>query len=88
MRRFRIVILTAVMVNLIVYRVNQIIYLIDFYILIDFTVQKQSAGYVLREACNFIKKETPTQVFSCEFSEVFKNIFFTEHLLWLLLTFP
>ena len=30
--------------------------------------------------CNFIKKETPTQVFSYEFSEIFKNIFFTKHL--------
>ena len=27
-------------------------------------------------ACNFIKKVTPTQVFSCEFYEIFKNIFF------------
>ena len=26
------------------------------------------------------KKETPTQVFSCEFCEIFKNTFFTEHL--------
>ena len=31
-------------------------------------------------ACNFIKKETLAQVFSCEFSEIFKNTFFTEHL--------
>ena len=30
------------------------------------------------EACNFIKKETATQVFSCEFCEIFKNTFFTE----------
>ena len=30
-------------------------------------------------ACNFIKKETLTQVFSCEFCEICKNIFFTEH---------
>ena len=29
---------------------------------------------------NFIKKETLTQVFSCEFCEIFKNTFFTEHL--------
>ena len=28
--------------------------------------------------CNFIKKETPTQVFSCEFCEISKNTFFTE----------
>ena len=30
--------------------------------------------------CNYIKKETSAQVFSCEFSEIFKNTFFTEHL--------
>ena len=40
------------------------------------------------EACNFIKKETLAQVFSSEFCEISKNIFFTEHLwttvsLWL-----
>ena len=26
--------------------------------------------------CNFIKRETLAQVFSCEFCEIFKNIFF------------
>ena len=26
------------------------------------------------KACNFIKKETLAQVFSCEFCEIFKNI--------------
>ena len=31
-------------------------------------------------ACNFIKKETLAQVFSCEFWERFKNPFFTEYL--------
>ena len=30
-------------------------------------------------------KETPTQTFSCEFGEISKNAFFTEHLWWLLL---
>ena len=30
-------------------------------------------------------KETPTQMFSCEISQIFKNTFFTEHLRWLLL---
>ena len=30
-------------------------------------------------ACNFIKKETLAQVFSCEFGEISKNAFFTEH---------
>ena len=32
------------------------------------------------QACNFIKKETLAQVFFCEFCEIFKNTFFTEHL--------
>ena len=32
-----------------------------------------------------IKKETLAQVFSCNFCEIFKNTFFTEHLWWLLL---
>ena len=31
-------------------------------------------------ACSFIKKELLVQVFPCEFSEILKNIFFTEHL--------
>ena len=29
---------------------------------------------------NFIKKETVAQLFSCEFCEIFKNTFLTEHL--------
>ena len=37
-------------------------------------------------ACNFIKKETLAQVFSCEFREFLRKPFFTEHLWWLLLT--
>ena len=32
------------------------------------------------EACNFNKKETLAQVFSCGFCEIFKNTFFTEDL--------
>ena len=31
------------------------------------------------KACNFIKKETLAQVFPCEFCEISKNTFFTEH---------
>ena len=31
-------------------------------------------------ACNFMKKETLTQVFSCEFFKISKNTFLTEHL--------
>ena len=29
-----------------------------------------------KKACNFIKKETLAQVFSCEFCEISKNTFF------------
>ena len=36
-------------------------------------------------ACNFIKKYTPTQEFSCQFCESLKNTFFEEHLRWILL---
>ena len=32
------------------------------------------------QACDFVKKETLLQVFSCEFCEISKNIFFTEHI--------
>ena len=32
-------------------------------------------------ACNFIKKETLAQVFSCEIYEISKNTFSTEHLM-------
>ena len=32
------------------------------------------------EVCNFIKQETLAQVFFCEFCEIFKNTYFTEHL--------
>ena len=32
------------------------------------------------QACNFIKRN-PTQVFSCEYCEVFKNTYYEEHLL-------
>ena len=35
---------------------------------------------VRRQTCNFIKKETLAQVFSCKFYEIFKNTFFTKHL--------
>ena len=31
-------------------------------------------------ACNFIKKGTLVQVLSCEFCEISKNTFFTEHI--------
>ena len=34
---------------------------------------------LLSLTCNFIKKEALAQVFSCEFCEISKNTFFTEH---------
>ena len=34
---------------------------------------------IYKKACNFIKKETLAQVFSCKFYEIFKNTFLTEH---------
>ena len=43
------------------------------------TVATVSVVYVGGGACNFIKKETLAQVFSCEFLEISKNTFFTEH---------
>ena len=36
----------------------------------SFLIQVQAS------ACNFIKKETQAQVFSCEFCEIFKNTIF------------
>ena len=36
--------------------------------------------HLKRETRNFIKKETLAQVLFCEFCEIFKNTFFTEHL--------
>ena len=33
-----------------------------------------------QKICNFIKKETLAQMFSCEFYEISKNTFLTEHL--------
>ena len=41
----------------------------------------------LQAGCNFIKKETLAQVFSCKFCEISKNTFFIEHLWWMLLYF-
>ena len=32
------------------------------------------------QLCSFIKRETVSQVFSCEISEIFKKAFFTEQL--------
>ena len=37
------------------------------------------------KASIFVKKEIPTQVFSCEYCEIFKNSFLVEHLLFIIL---
>ena len=41
--------------------------------------QKTTRGFQ-DKTCNFIKKETLAQVFSCEFCEISENTFLTEHL--------
>ena len=53
-------------------------------------MQKGVLRNFTKEACNFFKKEPLAQVFSCEFCEISKNTFLTEHvwttasnLLWL-----
>ena len=38
------------------------------------------ATLLKKSLCNFIKKESLVQVFSCEFCKISKKIFFTEHL--------
>ena len=42
--------------------------------------QENTCARVSFLICNFIKKETLAQVFSCEFCEISKNTFYTEHL--------
>ena len=37
-------------------------------------------GVFFKKNCNFVEKETSTQVFFCEFCEIFKNTFFTKNL--------
>ena len=49
------------------------------------TCARVSFSIKLRPA-TLLKKETLAQVFSCEFCKISKNIFFTEHLWWLLLS--
>ena len=55
----------------------------DFWL--KFSGGKNLGGNYVVLACNFNKKESLAQVFSCQFCEIFTNIFFTEHLLWLIL---
>ena len=39
------------------------------------TTRKSMDWFLYDKACNFIKKETLAQVFSCEFCEISKNSF-------------
>ena len=41
--------------------------------------QHRACNFIKKGACNFIKKETLAQVFFCEFCEISKTNFFTEH---------
>ena len=41
---------------------------------------ESSLSEIAGSACNFIEPETPVQVFSCEFCDIFKNNYFLEHL--------
>ena len=55
-----------------------------------FTGKHQCRSFLFNKVAGqtsiFIKKETLVQVFSCEFSEIFKNLFLIEHFWWLLVT--
>ena len=48
-------------------------------------ISKNTFCYRTPPACNFIKKKTLAQVFSCEFCKILRTLFVTEHLCWLLL---
>ena len=43
-------------------------------------ISQNSQENTCARVCNFIKKDTLAQVFSCEFCDISKNTFFTEHL--------
>ena len=43
-------------------------------------ISQNSQENTCARVCSFIKKETLAQMFSCDFSEISKNTFFTEHL--------
>ena len=45
-------------------------------------VFRNFAKFTGKHFINFIKKETPAQVFSCEFREILRTLFLTETPLW------
>ena len=46
---------------------------------VKFTGKYLCQGLFFNKVAGLIKKEALAQVFSCEFCEIFKNTFFTEH---------
>ena len=46
---------------------------------------KFTGKHLRHEACNSIKKEAPTQVFSCELCKIYKNFRFIKQVWWMLL---
>ena len=53
----------------------------NIYAGVSLLIELQACGL-----CNFILEESPEQVFSCEFCEIFKYTLFNEHIGWLLLS--
>ena len=51
-----------------------------FYIETSHLICSANDWFLYEMACNFIKKESLAQVFSCEFCEISKNTFFAEQL--------
>ena len=64
-----------------IFPVSYFILLTDLCVQLPKTLGKKVGNGVLscRPACNFIKKETLAQAFSCKFREIFKNNFFAGH---------
>ena len=52
-----------------------------------FEILQNSQENICARASFLINLQNLAQMFSCEFYEIFKNIFFIEHLRWLLLKF-
>ena len=49
-------------------------------VLRNFAKRTQLVNQLDLVSCNLVKKETLAQMFSCEFCEISKDTFFTEHL--------
>ena len=59
---------------------NNLIWISDFCDAILSFFRSSQRWCFIEKAYNYIKKETLAQVFSFEFSELFRNTFFEEHL--------